>query len=319
VGTLTRLGLQIPNFTFPGVDDGLLFERIADVAVAAEESGFDSLWFMDHLYQIDVVGAPQDAMLEAYTLLGAIAARTRAVSLGALATGVTYRHPSFLAKIVTTLDVVSGGRAILGLGAAWADGEHHDYGIPFPGSRERLERLEEAVQICRAMFQEESATFSGRHYSIEHAVNRPTPIRAGGIPIMIAGNGEKGTLRLVARYGDACNLIGDLETVETKLRVLADHCSSIDRDFGEISKTRLGELVIAESDAAAEAKFAHIRERFGDALGGAVVASPDSIGEKVAPYLEAGLDGLIFFMRDAHETELVRMAGAALRDAIVDR
>jgi F420-dependent oxidoreductase-like protein len=316
MGAITRLGLQIPNLTFPGVDDGLLFERVADVAVAAEESGFDSVWFMDHLYQIDIVGSPQEAMLEAYTLLAATAARTRSVSLGALSTGVTYRHPSFLAKIVTTLDVVSGGRAILGLGAAWADGEHHDYGIPFPDLRERMDRLEEAVQVCRAMFQQESATFAGRHYSIENAVNNPRPIRRAGIPILIAGNGEKRTLRLVAEHGDGCNLIGDLDTVKTKLRVLAEHCANVDRDPGEVSKTRLGELVIAETDTAAEAKFARIQERFGDALGGAVIGSPDSLGEKIAPYLEAGLDGMIFFMRDAHDTDLVRMAGVAMRDAM---
>ena len=319
MGALTRLGLQIPNLTFPGVNDGLLFERVSDTAVAAEESGFDSLWFMDHLYQIDIVGAPEEAMLEAYTVLAAIAARTRSASLGVLSTGVTYRYPSLLAKIVTTLDVVSRGRAILCLGAAWAEEEHRDYGIPFPELRERMDRLEEAAQVCRAMFEQERATFNGRYYSIERAMNNPRPIRAGGIPIMIAGNGEKRTLRLVARYGDGCNLIGDLETVRGKLRVLADHCAGVDRDPADVSKTRLGELVFAETDAAAEAKFARIRERFGDALGGAVVGSPGSIGEKIAPYLDAGLDGLIFFMRDAHETDLVRMAGAALRDAIADR
>jgi F420-dependent oxidoreductase-like protein len=316
MGALTRLGLQIPNLTFPGVEDGLLFERVAEIAVAAEESGFDSVWFMDHLYQIDIVGSPDDAMLEAYTVLAATAARTRSVSLGALSTGVTYRHPSFLAKIVTTLDIVSGGRAILGLGAAWAENEHRDYGIPFPELRERMDRMEEAVQICRAMFQQASATFSGKYYAVENAVNHPRPIRDGGIPIMIAGNGARRTLRLVAQYGDACNLIGDLETVTDRLQVLAEHCARLDRDPADVSKTRLGELVFAHTDAAAQAKFASIQERFGDALGGAVVGSPSSIAEKIAPYLEAGLDGLIFFMRDASDTDLVRAAGVALRDAI---
>lgn len=316
MNAVTSLGLQIPNLTCPDVDDGRLFERVADVAVAAEESGFDSLWFMDHLYQIDIVGSPEEAMLEAYTLLAAIAARTRTLSLGALSTGVTYRYPSFLAKIVTTLDIVSGGRAILALGAAWANVEHRDYGIPFPSLRERMDRLEEAVQICRAMFRQESATFAGRYYAIENAMNNPRPIRDTGIPIVIAGNGEKRTLRMVAQYGDGCNLIGGLDTVKGKLRVLAEHCASVDRDPAEIARTRLGELVIAESDAAAEAKFARIRERFGDALGGAVVGSPDSIAEQIAPYLEAGLDGMIFFMRDACDTELVRMAGTALRDVV---
>ena len=150
--SVTRIGLQLPNLTFPGVPDSELFERIADVAVAAEGRGFDSLWFMDHIYQIEIVGPAQDPMLEVYTLLAGVSARTKSVSLGAMSTGVTYRHPSLLAKIVTTLDIVSSGRAILALGAAWADDEHRDYGIPFPPLGERMDRLEEAVQVCRQMF-----------------------------------------------------------------------------------------------------------------------------------------------------------------------
>jgi F420-dependent oxidoreductase-like protein len=313
---ITRFGLQMPNLTFPGVRDGELFERIADVAVAAEESGFDSLWFMDHIYQIDIVGPAQDPMLEAYTLLAGVAARTTSVSLGALSTGVTYRHPAFLAKIVTTLDIVSSGRAILALGAAWADDEHHDYGIPFPPLGERMGRLEEAVQVCRQMFENESSTFSGRYYSIENAVNNPRPVRRGGIPIVIAGNGEKRTLLLVAQYADGCNLIGDLETVKAKLGVLSMHCERVNRDPVTLSKTRLGELVIAETDAEAHAKYVRLRERYGEGLGGVVVGTPASIGEQVLPYFDAGLDGMIFFMHDAHDVNLVRMAGVALTAAI---
>src|SRR2546423_246205 len=161
--TVTRFGLQIPSFTYPGVSDDRLFERIAEIAATAEQAGFDSIWVMDHLYQIPMVGPPTDPMLEAYTLLGGIAARTSRARLGTMVTGVTYRNPALLAKEVTTLDVVSGGRAILGIGGAWNEQEHRGYGFDFPPPRERLDRLEEALQICRAMFTEEGPSFHGTY------------------------------------------------------------------------------------------------------------------------------------------------------------
>src|ERR1700722_19231225 len=172
---VTRFGLQIPNFTYPGVSDRDLFARVADIAGAAEESGFDSVWVMDHLYQIAGVGPRTDPMLEAYTLLGGLAARTSRVSLGTMVTGVTYRNPALLAKEVTTLDILSSGRAILGIGAAWDEKEHIGYGFTFPPLGERLDRLEEALQICRAMFTEEAPSFTGRHYRIHEALNLPRP------------------------------------------------------------------------------------------------------------------------------------------------
>src|SRR5258705_533558 len=178
-----RLGLQIPNFTFPGVADADLFETIAGIATTAEAHGFDSLWVMDHLYQIEMVGPKDDPMLEAYTLLSALAARTRRVGLGTMVTGVTYRNPALLAKIVTTLDVISSGRAIMGIGAAWNDDEHAGYGYDFPSAGERLDRLEEALQIIRAMFTEQAPTFAGRHYRIADVLNNPKPI-PGRIPIL---------------------------------------------------------------------------------------------------------------------------------------
>src|SRR5471032_3295083 len=156
---ITRFGLQIPNFTYAGVADRDLFERVADIATAAEASGFDSVWVMDHVYQIANVGPSSDPMLEAYTLLGALAARTQKVSLGTMVTGVTYRNPALLAKEVTTLDIISSGRAILGIGAAWNDEEHAGYGFDYPPVPERLDRLEDALQICRAMFTEEAPSF----------------------------------------------------------------------------------------------------------------------------------------------------------------
>jgi F420-dependent oxidoreductase-like protein len=316
---VTRFGLQIPNFTYPGIADRDLFERIAAVAGAAEESGFDSIWVMDHFYQIAMVGPRTDPMLEAYTLLGALAARTRTVSLGTMVTGVTYRNPALLAKIVTTLDIVSAGRAILGIGAAWNDEEHAGYGFRYPPIGERMDRLEEALQICTAMFTQEDASFNGRHYTIEHALNFPRPIRASAIPILVGGSGERRTLALVARYADACNLFGDVATIKHKLEVLQRHCEAIGRDPASITKTRLGGLVIAATDEEADRKgreMAAARGMDEERYRGYVIAGdPDGVCEQVGAYLDAGLDGLIFNMHDAQDLEPVRLAGETLSKA----
>ena len=317
---VTRFGLQIPMFNFPGVEDGELFEKVAQIAVTAEESGFDSVWVMDHFYQIQNVGPRTDAMFEAYTMLGAIAARTRRASLGAMVTGVTYRNPALLAKIVTGLDVISAGRAILGLGAAWNEDEHAGYGFEFPPFSERAQRLEEALQICRAMFKEEAPSFSGRYYIISGALNYPRPIRPEGIPILVGGSGEQKTLRLVAKYADACNIFGDVATIRHKLEVLEAHCEAVGRDPAEITKTRLGGLLIAETSAEAERKSAQAAEARGldPAMlrGYMMVGDPDTICEQVASYLEAGLDGLIFNMVDPQDIDPVRLAGTTLSTAL---
>ena len=311
-----RFGLQIPNFTYPGVPDDRLFERVADIAVTAERSGFDSVWVMDHFYQIGFNGPPTDPMLEAYTLLGAIAARTSTVELGTMVTGVTYRNPAHLAKIVTTLDVISAGRAVLGIGAAWNEEEHRGYGFAFPPVRERMERLEEALQICRAMFTEEAPSLVGRHSRIDHALNVPRPIRPGGIPIMIGGSGEQRTLKLVATYADACNLFGDVPTIRHKLDVLARHCEAVGRDPAQIVKTRLGPLVVADSDQelrrlTEEGRAARgVTEEQFRAV--AVIGRPDQVAEQARAYLDAGLDGLLFNLRNAHEVDPVALAGQAL-------
>jgi len=316
---LTRFGLQVPNFTYPGVADAGLFERLAQIAVAAEESGFDSVWVMDHFYQIVNVGPRTDPMLEAYAVLSGLAARTSRARLGALVTAVTYRNPALLAKEVTTLDVISGGRAVLGIGAAWNEDEHAGYGFSFPPVAERFERLEEALAICRAMFTEEAPTFAGRYYSIDGALNFPRPVQAGGIPILIGGSGERKTLRLVARHADACNLFGDLATVRHKLAVLDRHCEEAGRDPAEITKTRLGGLVIAESAAAAEQQGRRMAESLGmDPARYAsyvIAGDPDAVCEQVAAYLDTGLDGLIFNMTDAQDLEPVRLAGKTLSGA----
>jgi len=316
---LTRFGLQIPNFTFGGVSDRDLFARVVEIAGAAEGSGFDSVWVMDHVYQIANIGPRTDPMLEAYTLLGGIAARTRKVSLGTMVTGVTYRNPALLAKQVTTLDVISAGRAILGIGAAWNEDEHAGYGFGYPPVRERLDRLEEALQICRAMFAEQSPSFNGAYYRIDGALNVPRPLRPDGIPVLVGGGGERRLLALVAKYADACNLFGDLTTIRHKLEVLSRHCEEVGRDPATITKTRLGSLVIAETHEEAERRGREIVSARGidsELYRSHVVAGDrDAVCEQVGAYLDAGLDGLVFNMYDAQDLEPVRLAGETLTKA----
>jgi alkanesulfonate monooxygenase SsuD/methylene tetrahydromethanopterin reductase-like flavin-dependent oxidoreductase (luciferase family) len=231
-------------------------------------------------------------------------------------TGVTYRNPALLAKEVTTLDVISGGRAILGIGAAWNEHEHDGYGFSFPSVRERMDRLEEALQICRAMFTQERSSFDGRYYRTNEAFNYPRPIRSEGIPILIGGGGEKRTLRLVAQYADACNFFGNLAEIKHKVEVLKRHCEDVGRDPSEITKTRLGGLMVASTDAEAETKGERVRqarnmpkERYD---GYFVAGDPDSVTEQVHAYLEAGLDGMIFNVHDAADLETIELAGKTL-------
>jgi F420-dependent oxidoreductase-like protein len=233
-------GLQMPSFVFDDVPDDRMFERILDTALAAEDAGFDSFWVMDHYHQIPGVGPESDPMLEAYTVLAGVAARTRRIQLGALVTGVIYRNPAFLAKVVTTLDVVSSGRAILGIGAAWNEVESRAYGYEWPSTAERFERLEDALQICRGMFRQERTTFHGRRHSVDGALNVPQPIQPGGPRILVGGGGERKTLRLVAKHADMWNGVGDAATIRHKLTVLDRHCREVGRDRSEIETTRLG-------------------------------------------------------------------------------
>jgi F420-dependent oxidoreductase-like protein len=314
--TVTRLGLQIPSFTYPGVGDEELFGRVAEIATTAEDAGFDSVWVMDHFYQIGFQGKRDESMLESYTLLGGIAARTTQVRLGALVTGVTYRNPALLAKMVTTLDIVSSGRAVLGIGSAWNEDEHRGYGFDFPPTGDRFERLEEALQICRAMFREESQSFSGKHYRIEEALNSPRPIQPGGPPILIGGSGERKTLRLVARYADGCNLFGDAATVKHKLDVLRKHCEDVGRDPAEITKTRLGGLIIAPTHEEAERRGEELKAARGLTdewyRASQIVGDPEEVAEKVQGLLDAGLDGVIFNMWRVQDLEPVALAGQTL-------
>jgi F420-dependent oxidoreductase-like protein len=236
-----QIGLQIPSFTWPG-NPAALRGTLADVARCAEEAGFHSLWVMDHFFQIPVVGPAEQEMLEGYSALAYLAGVTERVKLGTLVTGVTYRHPGVLAKTVTTLDVLSGGRAYLGIGAAWFDREHHGLGVPFPPLAERFERLEEALRIVLQFWSGEARPFEGRHYRLAETLGSPPALAKPHPPILIGGMGERKTLRLVARYADACNLFAfaGVPALAAKLDVLKRHCEAEGRPYPAIEKTTLG-------------------------------------------------------------------------------
>lgn len=260
---LFRRGMHFGSYGV--IDDGrALFQRVGEAIVVAEESGFDALSVPDHVLQNDIGGGPRGPMFEAYTLLGAFAALTKSARLLALVSPVTLRNPALLAKEVTTLDVISGGRAVLGIGAGWDAGEHAAYGLTFPAINERMDRLDEALVICRSLFREQQSSFSGAHYTLQDAWNSPTPI-AGDIPILIGGGGERRTLKLVAKYGDACNVFGDATALKHKFAVLDRHCQEIGRDPAEITKT-------------------------------AFVMAPDNLNEfhpSVGSLADAGVDGVV--------------------------
>jgi F420-dependent oxidoreductase-like protein len=230
-----RIGLQVPDFTWPG-GPATLGADLASVARTADEAGFDLIAVMDHLFQIGVVGPPENDMLEAYTTLGYLAAHTSRAKLLTLVTGAVYRPPGLLAKIVTTLDVLSGGRAWLGIGAAWNEEEARGLGLPFPPTAERFERLAETLQICLQMWRGDQTPFHGRHYRLERPLNSPPALSKPHPPIMVGGSGERKTLRLVAQYAQACNLFPSPE-LPHKLAVLRQHCDAVGRDYDEIEKT----------------------------------------------------------------------------------
>jgi F420-dependent oxidoreductase-like protein len=236
-----NLGVHCANLTWPGGADAL-GTTLAGVARAADEGGVTTVTLMDHYFQMEHLGGPPEPMLEGYTSLGFLAGQTSRIELGLLVTGVTYRHPGLLAKIVTTLDVLSGGRAMLGLGAAWYEREHLAFGVPYPPTRERFERLEETLQIVQQAWGD-GGRYAGAHYTLEDLTLVPQPIQPGGPRIVVGGTGERKTLRLVAQYAAACNLFAtSVDEVAYKLDVLRGHCDDVGRDYDEVGKTIVGTL-----------------------------------------------------------------------------
>jgi F420-dependent oxidoreductase-like protein len=256
-----ELGLHIADFTFPAGAAGLR-DDLTRIVTTAEEVGFAKVSVMDHLWQIGVVGPPEMEMLEAYTTLGYIAARTSKVDLVTWVTAVVYREPGLLAKLVSTLDVLSSGRAWLGIGAAWNEAEAHGLGLPFPPTAERFERLEEALQICLQMWSDDDGPYNGKHYQLERTLNSPATITQPHPPILIGGGGEKKTLRLVAKYAQACNLFPSPE-LPHKLDVLREHCVREGRNYDDIEKTVMMSLDPGENGEKVDAILQQLQSMAG--------------------------------------------------------
>jgi len=328
---MTRIGLQIPNFTYPESDEPL-FERIVSVAVAGEQAGFDTIFVMDHFFQLPLIGPPELEMFDAYTLLGGIAARTQSARLGTLVTGVTYRNPALLAKAVTALDVISDGRALLGIGAAWYELEHESLGVDFPPLRERFERLEEALQICSGMFTQRQTTFAGKHYAVTDAWNSPAPVTPGGPPILVGGTGERKTARLAAQYAREWNCNAAFVELPAKLAALDGHLADLGRDRSDIEVSCLSTIIVGETHAEAAEKLAGLLRARGvddpspivedpatrnQVLPRLFFGDPDEVVAQVQDLMAVGLDGIVVNMLgDGHDPAAVTLAGATLRKAL---
>jgi F420-dependent oxidoreductase-like protein len=323
-----KFGLQHPNFSYDYSDQNTsrIIDTLSTLVAKVENKGFDSFWVMDHFHQISVVGKPEEPMLEGWTTISVLAGITTRIKLGTLVTGVIYRYPSILAKIAATLDVLSKGRLFLGIGASWNEEESLAYGIgestnnsgsnnetspiSFPSNKERLLRLEEALQIIRKMWTEEpSASFKGKYYQIHNAYCNPKPIQKPTPPILVGGSGEKRTLKIVAKYADACNLFGSAETVRKKLDILKTHCRNVNRDYDSILKTKLGVVVIDNDGLMAKKKVqqafigmpeAQLREF-------AIYGTPDDVLKQIKEFEDVGIQYLIVDLEPQREIEAVEV------------
>jgi F420-dependent oxidoreductase-like protein len=304
-------GLHMPNYTFPDTPPERILDRVVDLACAAEQAGFGLVTVMDHFYQIPGIGPVSDPMLEGYTTLAALATRTTKVRLGTLVTGVTYRNPAILAKTATTLDVISGGRAIFGLGAAWNDVEHAGYGVDFPPVSERMDRLDEALSIARRMFTEDRPSFSGKHYRIEEALNWPRPIQPGGPRILVGGGGEQRTLRIAAKHADMTHWFAlGLEALRKKDEVLLRHCEAVGRDPAEIERTTQAPVVIGATERDAERMMEFVPEERRPHIRPATASqAPDLL----RPYIDAGFTGFTLNNTIFRTPEAIAVAGEALQ------
>jgi F420-dependent oxidoreductase-like protein len=299
-------GYHMPNYTFLDTPDVDLFDRVVELAQAAEKSGFDLVTVMDHFYQIGVVGPEEEPMLEGYAALSALAMKTSRVLLGTMVSGVTYRNPAMLAKIVTSLDVISKGRAVLGLGAAWNESEHAGYGIEFPPIGRREDRLEEALTIAHAMFSEERPSFEGTYYRIDRALNRPRPIQPRGPRILVGGSGEKRTLKLAARFADITNWFGTLEEAAPKLKILDAHCEAVGRDPREILRTVSLPILLVDAERDKAAALAALRP---DRRGPISALTVSEGADMLQRYMDAGFGGFIFRNVTTRTPEAVARVG----------
>jgi F420-dependent oxidoreductase-like protein len=304
-----RMGLQL-GLTSPS-EHGNHFDTLLAVAEACEQAGLDSIWMADHFMFPDEQHPEREVpVMECFVVLAALAARTRRIRLGELVVGVPYRNPALLAKTLATLDVVSHGRTIVGLGAAWHEDEFKGYGWPFPPVRERMERLEEAVQIVDCLLTQRPATFHGKHFTIEQAYNDPRPVQQPRPPIMIGGDGERVTLRLVAQYADFCNVFGDVGTVARKFEVLRRHCEAVGRPPDSVTRCNHVSLLLARDEAELAAK----RVKHPDFHG--VVGTPPAVIAQLEAYAAVGSQYVTFVTPDADDIGAIRLLGEAVLPAV---
>jgi F420-dependent oxidoreductase-like protein len=308
-----KLGYQIPNFTYPGIGVESLFDTVVAQAREAEANGFDTVLVMDHLYQLPGIGPAENAMLEAYTTLGALASATSTIQLSTLVTGNTYRNPALLAKTVTTLDVVSKGRAVLGIGAGWFELEHDAYGFEFGTFGQRFERLEEALQIITPMLRGEPASLDGKWYTARSAMNNPR-LRPH-IPVMLGGQGEQKTFRLAARFADHMNIICDVDDLARKVSVLRERCEEIGRDPATLATSYLVMGGVGETEQEAEEIGETIPE---DRRNRAFIGTPEQVADQIQErVLGAGIGGVtINLIRNGHRPGVVAAVGSALKPLV---
>jgi F420-dependent oxidoreductase-like protein len=303
-------GYHMPTQTFPDTPPEGLFDRIAANARAAEDAGFDLVTVMDHFYQISGVGSEEEPMLEGYSTLAALATRTSRIRLAMMVAGVTYRNPALTAKLVTTLDIISRGRAVLGLGAAWNESEHVGYGFEFPPIGERMDRLEETLKICQLLFTEERPSYEGRHYRIQHALNEPKPIQRGGPPILIGGTGERRTLRIAAQYADITNWFGPMDLLRQRMGVLDRHCEEVGRNPDTILRTvSVPIVVVADRREADWVRDSLVPERRSQVQ----IVEPDEAVERLQPYLDLGFRGIVFRNPGMADPERIAVLGEVIR------
>ncbi len=309
--TTPWFGFHIPSFSYRDTGSEGIFDRVVAQAHAAEAAGFSLVSVMDHLNQIPGIGRQDEPMLEAWPVLAALARETTRVRLGTLVTGVTYRNPALLAKTATTLDVISGGRALFGLGAAWFEGEHVAFGFDFPPIRERMDRLDEALSIIRGMFAHQRSTFHGRHYRVEDVINVPPPVQPGGPRILVGGGGEQRTLRIAARHADLTHWFPmPHEALARKTKLLEQYCEAIDRDPAEIERTMAAPVLVGATEADARALWEALPP---DRRNGVVHGTPDHAAEGLQPYLEAGFTGFTFNNNVYRAPEQIAVVGELLR------
>jgi F420-dependent oxidoreductase-like protein len=306
-----KFGVQHPNFTYDGTG-AEIHETLKALGASSERYGFDSLWVMDHFHQIGNVGAPHEPMLEGWTTISVLAGLTSKIKLGTMVTGVVYRHPSMLAKVAATLDVLSKGRLNMGIGAAWNEEESRAYGIPFPSTGERFKRLEEALQIIKKMWTEEKVTFNGKFYQISNAYCNPKPLQKPHPPILIGGGGERKTLKFVAKYADACNVFGSPKTVKRKFEILRNHCKTLGRDYESISKTKLGVVFIDNEKGAAQtrasARLKNVPEDMRDEF--VIYGTPEEVYRKIEAFQDVGVDHMITSFEPQREIQSLELFGS---------